>query len=223
MADARPLLVIGDVHGCSDELARLFDEAKDRDVVLVGDLVGKGPDPHGVLALVRDRNARAVVGNHDRYAIRLHRDLLDGKEVEPKADHRLTMSELDDADWALLESLPFYLELPEHRAIVVHAGLVPGVALADQDREHLLTLRSFDDDGRPSKRIEGVPWASRWRGPELVFFGHDAVRGLQRYPHAVGLDTGCVYGGSLSGFLLPEHEITSVHARRAYSPAGHSK
>lgn len=213
-------LIVGDVHACAEELDELLDQARDRSVVLVGDLVGKGPDPRGVLELVRSRGARAVLGNHDRHAIRLRERRRAGERFEVREDHRRSLDDLDDLDFELLASLPLYLELPEHRAIVVHAGLVPGVALAEQDEEHLLTLRSFDDTGTPSKRIEGVPWASRWSGPERVFFGHDAVRGLQRYPLAVGLDTGCVYGGSLTGFLLPENELVTVRARRAYAAAG---
>ena len=77
----------------------------------------------------------------------------------------------------------------------------------------MLTIRSIKADGTPSKRVDGEPWASLWPGPELVVFGHDAVRGLQMYEHAVGLDTGCVYGGRLSGYLLPERRLVQVDAR----------
>jgi len=99
---------------------------------------------------------------------------------------------------------------------VVHAGAVAGVPLEKQDREHLLTLRSIRDDGTPSKRVEGTPWAKLWQGPERLVFGHDAVRGLQQYRFATGLDTGCVYGGRLTALILPEQRLVSVPARRAY-------
>ena len=100
--------------------------------------------------------------------------------------------------------------------MVVHGGVVPGVPIEKQEREHFLTLRSIREDGTPSKKIEGRPWAAVWKGPERIVFGHDAVRGLQQEPMATGLDTGCVYGGKLTALLLPERKLVSVSARKSY-------
>ena len=109
--------------------------------------------------------------------------------------------------------------MPELQAVVVHAGLLAGVPLAEQPRNLLINMRSITPTGEPSKRIDaGVPWGSRWPGPEHVYFGHDAVRGLQRHPFATGLDTGCVYGRTLTAIILPENRLVSVPARRAYVP-----
>ncbi len=96
--------------------------------------------------------------------------------------------------------------------------MVAGVPVEKQARENLLHMRSITADGRPSKRIEGAPWAALWTGPEHAVFGHDAIRALQKHPHATGLDTGCVYGRELTGLLLPAHQLVSVPARRAYAP-----
>jgi hypothetical protein len=60
-------------------------------------------------------------------------------------------------------------------------------------------------------------WGTRWKGPELVLFGHHARAGLQEHPFALGLDTGCVYGRELTGLLLPGHRLLAVPARRAYA------
>ena len=214
-------LVVGDVHGCAEELEELLRKAgAGREVVLVGDLVAKGPDSKGVLGLVRATGARSVRGNHDQHLIRWHQAVARG-EPEPKLSdaQREVAAELDERDFEMLCGLPYFIRLEDAGAIVVHAGLVPGVPLEEQDPEHMLTLRSFRPDGSPSKRVdEGAPWAGEWPGPELVLFGHDAVRGLQEHPHAIGLDTGCVYGGELTGYLLPERRLVSVPAKREWSP-----
>ena len=57
-------LVVGDVHGCVDELEDLIRVVRDpgRELVLVGDLVGKGPASHEVVACVQERGGRAVLG-----------------------------------------------------------------------------------------------------------------------------------------------------------------
>lgn len=212
-------IVVGDVHGCVDELRDLLracGHARGDRLVLVGDVVAKGPDSQAVVQLLREAHAQAVMGNHDAHALKA---LEKGDSVKP--ERKQLLDTLTKADWAYLAALPLYLRLGPERAgaadtVVVHAGVVPGVPLEDQDREHLLTLRSLRDDGTPSKKIEGTPWAVMWKGPERIVFGHDAVRGLQQQPMATGLDTGCVYGGQLTALVLPERRIVSVRARRGY-------
>jgi hypothetical protein len=131
------------------------------------------------------------------------------------------IEDFTEPEWRWLTSRPLYLKVPEHQTLVVHAGLVPGRPLEAQREADLISMRSLTPEGEASPRIEGLtPWASRWAGPELVVFGHDAVRGLQQYPHALGLDTGCVYGKALTALLLPERRLVSVPARRVYSPPG---
>lgn len=218
----RRAIVIGDVHGCREELealVRACGVTPEDQVFLVGDLVAKGPDSQGVVQLAREQGYLAVLGNHDAHLLQIRAGTVDRK---PKATHLEAARAFTGADWAYLESLPLWRRIPGHDAIVVHGGLVPGVPLEAQAREHLLTLRSIRPDGTPSKKVdEGVPWASLWPGPEHVIFGHDAIRGLQQYPFATGLDTGCVYGGALTAILLPERRFVSVPARRVYSPPGH--
>lgn len=208
-------IFIGDVHGCSEELDLLLERcalrADDR-VVLLGDLVAKGPDSAGVVRRARELGALAVLGNHDVAA-------LEGRarpRDEVKPDHRQVLETLAPADFAYLERLPRFLRFAELGVIAIHAGFVPGVPLETQDPHDLVNLRSIRDDGSTSKRLDGAPWASCWTGPELALFGHDAMRGLQRYPHAMGLDSGCVYGGELSALVFPERELIQVKAKRAY-------
>jgi predicted phosphodiesterase len=212
-------LFIGDVHGCAEELDALLRECAWRQgdrVVLVGDLVAKGPDSAGVVRRAREHGFLAVRGNHDEHVLRWHSGKMpEGKKLKP--EHRQVLDTLTDEDWAYLESLPLHLHLPELNVRVVHGGFVPGVPLEEQEPELLLNLRSITKKGEPSKKVdEGAPWASLWKGPELIIFGHDALRGVQQYPYAIGLDSGCVYGQRLTAYVLPEGRFYSVKAKRAY-------
>lgn len=226
-------LVVGDVHGCLAELEALlakvaFDVDRDR-LVLVGDLVAKGPSSKGVVALARAKGALAVRGNHDEHVLRWYRAKRDGQpRPELGRSHREVCASLDDADWAYLDAMPTALRLPgalpQRDVLVVHAALDPSRPLDAQSDDVLLNGRSLRADGTVSMRVDdGTPWASAWAGPELVLFGHDAIRKLQRHPHAIGLDTGCVYGGELSCAVLDDAatndaiEIVSVRAARVYS------
>ncbi len=203
-------LVVGDVHGCLRALQALSaaPAVGEREMVMVGDLVAKGPDSLGVVRYCRKRGIRAVRGNHDSHALGWRARVRLEPGLAPPDPSYLRFTE---EDWQWLGALPFWLELPCCHTVVVHGGVMPGIPLGEQDPFLLMNLRSICPDGTGSKVIEdGVPWASRWSGPEHVVFGHDAIRGLQPYEHATGLDTGCVYGGPLTGLLLPERQLVQV-------------
>ena len=126
-----------------------------------------------------------------------------------------------------LDSLPYTISVPTLDTIVVHAGLVPGKPLGSQTPHEMTTMREVlsypdgtfgtlqhDTGGSPT-----TPWAQLYRGEHgTVVFGHDARRGLQREEHAIGLDTGCVYGDELTALELPGGETVSVKAKKAYTP-----
>ena len=215
-------ILIGDVHGCIDELKALLaacHHAGDDHVILVGDLVAKGPDSQAVVQLARESGFSAVLGNHDDHVLHMRNRVA---ESANRVQHAFVAQSLLPQDVEWLSGLPLFIELPQAGAdadvVVVHGGLIPGVPLAMQPRKHLLNLRSIRDDGQPSNKIDGDPWASRWPGPSHVVFGHDATRGLQQHPHATGLDTGCVYGNRLTALIWPERRLIAVPARRCYVP-----
>jgi hypothetical protein len=217
----RRTIIVGDVHGCVDELHDLLRACEacpsDR-LFLVGDLVAKGPDSRGVIALARERGVISVRGNHDEAVLRVHRARKEGRElVKVKPIHQRVADSLSAADWEYLETMPLWLPLTDLNVLLVHAGVVPGVPLEQQQEMDLLNMRSLREDGSASARLEeGERWAERYQGPWHVVFGHDAITGLQRHPHATGLDTGCVYGRALTALILPERRLVSVPARKVY-------
>lgn len=216
---------MGDVHGCREELEDLLSEsawAEGDELVSVGDLVAKGPDSRGVIRLMQQIGGRAVRGNHDQHCLRWWHAKQAGEPLPSlRPAHQAVADQLEEPDWRWLAARPLWIELESHHALVVHAGLLPGVPLEEQDPSDLMNMRSVLADGTGSRSYdEGTPWASLWPGPRLVVFGHDAVRGLQTRAHAIGLDTGCVYGGWLTGVWLPQRDLVSVPARAAYAQPG---
>ena len=136
-------LVVGDVHGCYDELLALldrlhFDPAADS-LVFVGDLVMKGPKNLEVLQLARELRAFAVRGNNDDAALNAWLKVQEGRRIKAKSDWVRGMGP-DDAQW--LGEMPFTLALPVLRTLVVHAGLVPGRALRKQRLVDLYKMRT---------------------------------------------------------------------------------
>jgi hypothetical protein len=207
-------VIVGDVHGCRAELERLLDRigfASGDRLVFVGDLVARGPDSLGVLDLARRTGAVIVRGNHEeklaswrsaRSAWLRGKGGVRGPGQEPLGRvHREIAHALRPVDWTLLETAPLYLDLPEHGARVVHAGVLPNVAIEHQMPSVLLAVRTV-------KGVRGasVLWGVRYAGPPHIVFGHNAVVGLQLHKWATGLDTGCVYGGRLTAMVLREEE-----------------
>jgi hypothetical protein len=139
----------------------------------------------------------------------------------------------DDIAW--LQELPYTLDIPLWDAIVVHAGLVPGVPLCRQNTIDMVTMRNViptppADGGAAEKALPmeytaspttgtGEAWAGARDTNPHVYFGHDAVRALQRHSHATGLDTGACYGGGLTCVVLPGNDIVSVPSRMIYEEA----
>lgn len=215
-------IIIGDVHGCADELQTLLRRCRvgesDR-VIFVGDLIGRGPKSKQVLEIVRKFRAQSVLGDYEA-ALLEWKSYVDQDMTPPTLDPALFSVSVGftQEDWDLLKSFPLYIRLPEYNSIVVHAGFLPNIPIEEQSRETMLTLRTVaSDEQTDSERSKLNLWASVWEGPEVVFFGHNECIGLQHHPKAIGLDTGCVFGGELTAFILPENKIYRVEARQAHA------
>jgi len=206
-----PLFVVGDVQGCLTELGDLlaaakFDRAHHR-LAFVGDLINRGPDSRGVLELARQYDAHVVVGNHEEA-------LLAGYAGETMQRVRAQLGPDLEAWLGWMRALPAFLRFDDGAAgmILVHAGVAPGKRPEECTRAELTRIRAVD----------GKPWFDSWRGPETVIFGHWAKLGKVDRPLAKGLDTGCVYGGQLTGIFWPGGQWVAVPARKVwFDPIAH--
>ena len=190
------------------------DPARDR-ILFIGDLINKGPSSRGVWELYRAFNGRSILGNHEMGMLRILEGQPHRHEKYLAALHRDFGAALDNfvAD---VRGWPLWIEEPG--LIVVHAGLAPGRHPRDTDPWMLVTIRTWDGEGTDLHNEAHPPWFDFHHGPDLVVFGHWAALGGLNRPFAIGLDTGCVYGGMLSCLLLPERRFVRVKAREAYRP-----
>lgn len=229
---ARPgrSIVVGDVHGCADELEDLLERVEidpsDR-VYFVGDLIARGPGTNRVLARFRELGAKGVIGNHELRMLEVRKARQRGHHGPRLGPgHERLLGELSEDDWATLEELPLWLDLPRHGVRLVHAGVVPGRPIEQQLVRDLTRIRSLAD-GEGSDRYSEQSWASAYSGSPHLVFGHNARLGVQLHECATGLDSGCVYGGSLTALVLPAdaapapidrraEQLVSVPAHRAY-------
>jgi diadenosine tetraphosphatase ApaH/serine/threonine PP2A family protein phosphatase len=207
-------IVIGDIHGCFEELQdllRVLELRTEDRVIAVGDLIVKGPQSREVLdRFIEDDRFSAVIGNHDR-AIRQH---WRGEPLRLTKEQKVTVAELEsdrERYSAYLRSLPFTINLGSH--LIVHAGVRPGVPLRRQMSSDLTEMRTMGVN--PSSR-KGVPWFDVYRGRRVVLFGHWPAKAPRVARRALGLDTGCVYGGRLTAYVIELNQFVSVPARQSY-------
>lgn len=207
-------IVVGDIHGCFDELTALLEKVdlgeSDR-VVSVGDLIAKGPKSREVLQLfMNDKRFSTVIGNHD-LAVRRR---WNGEKIHLKPAQKEVRKELKaekDVYAGFFNRLPFVIDLDTH--LVVHAGLRPNVELHSQTTDDLTQLRTLGPNRESS---EGTPWYDAYDGDKIVLFGHWPAPEPRRGIKAIGLDTGCVYGYNLTAYIIETDEFVTVPALHAY-------
>jgi protein phosphatase len=237
-ADHGPFDIIGDVHGCGDELVTLLGElgyAPDaegvwrhpagRTAVFVGDLVDRGPRIVEVLKLVmameKAGTALVVPGNHDMKLMRKLRgrnvqvthglqESLDQLASEPETFHREVADFMDD--------LVSHYVLDDGKLVVAHAGMKEEMQGRGSGK-----VRDFALYGETTGETDefGLPirynWAAEYRGSATVVYGHTPVPEPQWLNRTINIDTGCVFGGKLTALRYPEKELVSVPALREYA------
>lgn len=232
-----PFDIIGDVHGCYDELVMLLTKLgyvqKERGVythpfgrqaAFLGDLCDRGPKNVEVLRLVMDMvnsgSAVAVPGNHDIKLLKYLR----GKNVAQTHGLDTTISQLEAAgeDFKketadFIDSLVSHYVLDDGKLVISHAGIKQEYIGRGsmRVREFCLygeTTGESDEYGLPVR----LNWAADYRGRAIIVYGHTPQSEVQSLNGTYCIDTGCVFGGSLTAFRYPERECVAVKALRQY-------
>jgi protein phosphatase len=241
-----PFDIIGDVHGCFDELCRLLEalgyrtDRRDdsegnptfavtapegRKAIFVGDIVDRGPDVPSTLRLVMSMvdagTALCLPGNHEMKLVRKLR----GRDVQLTHGLAASVEQLSREDErfreravAFLDALVSHYVLDDGRLVVAHAGMRQEL----QGRASGY-VRQFALYGETTGETDefGLPvrynWAAEYRGPATVVYGHTPVPEAEWLNRTINIDTGCVFGGALTALRYPEKELVSVPAARTYA------
>jgi protein phosphatase len=235
-----PFDIIGDVHGCCDELLDLLHKLgyrpeetgsgpgarhpEGRQAVFLGDLVDRGPKIPGVLKLVMGMaaagSALCVPGNHDAKLLRS----LQGRQVQVTHGLAESLAQLEAEPPELrarvaefLDGLVSHYVLDGGKLVVAHAGMK-----AEMQGRGSGSVRGFALYGETTGETDefGLPirhnWAAEYRGSAMVVYGHTPVPEPEWLNHTINIDTGCVFGGRLTALRYPEQELVSVPALQTY-------
>jgi len=238
--DHGPFDIIGDVHGCFDELHSLLTRLgyeitasngtvrgfhpEGRKAVFLGDLVDRGPKVPEVLKLVMGLTesgaALAVPGNHDSKLMRKLR----GRDVQITHGLAESLQQLENEPAEFKEHVADFIDnlvshyvLDEGKLVVAHAGLKEELQGRGSGK-----VRDFALYGETTGETDefGLPvrynWAAEYRGKAIVVYGHTPVPEPEWLNGTICVDTGCVFGGKLTALRYPEKELVSVPALQTY-------
>jgi polynucleotide kinase-phosphatase len=237
-----PFDIIGDIHGCREELAGLLDQLgyvptpsgdeegpvlrhpEGRKVVFLGDLVDRGPDTPGVLrqamAMVEAGSALCVPGNHDMKLMRKLR----GRNVQITHGLAESLAQIESEPEEFKQKVAAFIDdrvshyvLDDGKLVVAHAGMKESMQGRGSGK-----VRDFALYGETTGETDefGLPvrynWAAEYRGRAMVVYGHTPIPEPEWLNNTICIDTGCVFGGRLTALRYPERELVSVPAAKTY-------
>ncbi len=235
------LIAYGDIHGCLDELIKLRDkiepnQKKDIEIAL-GDTISKGLHSKEVLKFLRSQNIITIMGNHEDKIVRYlehEKELKHKNEANPislNSNQKELINSLDSKNIEYLLNMPIYKKISN--ITLLHGGVDIDTNLESDDKKHLskvMHMRSVDESGRYVESGGSNFWSEVYDGREgFIIYGHQVFSKPKRDKFALGIDTGCVYGNSLScailtkceyGFDIENIEIVTQKAKRVYAKKG---
>ncbi len=239
--DSKRHLIIGDIHGCLEELSELISKAKDHGFdpfsnsndkfVFVGDWVDRGPFNDKTLEfvcdLIVDGHALSVIGNHEeklrRYLKGNDTKLKNGLETTVnQLEAREDVNELKKKAHDILWNLPYYIVLDDGKLVVVHAGIQDRMLTWDKEDKFMKRFTIYGDiTGKQDEYgfPERLDWTLKREVKEdspLIVYGHMPQLKVYESNKTIYIDTGSCFGNILSGHLYPEMKFFEVHAKKEY-------
>lgn len=237
-----PFDIIGDVHGCADELRELvarlgyqfagngdISHPESRRIIVIGDLADRGPKNAEVLKLAlrwSRSGALYTPGNHCNKLMRY----LEGRKVRLSHGLELTVGDVEATEarepgfkaelHAFIANAPVYLWLDGGNLVVAHGGIKAGmIGRGDRAVQTMCLYGDITGKSNPDGTPERLDWAAHYRGSAAIVYGHTPTPAPQWRNNTINIDQGCVFGGALTALRWPEREILQVEAHAVYDPS----
>jgi len=227
-------VIISDIHGCYDEFIELLDvikyDKKSTRLIILGDMVDRGPKSYEVIKKVKSLNVEVAVGNHDSKMVRWlkhNKNFIENKVPHPmkkvlESDyvHYLKLNE-DELNW--VKNLPTKIHIKDN-FWGIHAGCVSNTKFEDQKFDALIRVRYVDANGKmlalPKNKKQpenSFFWTELWDQPYSIIYGHhvhDEPR-IDRNKNniCIGIDGGAPFGKYLNAFCLEDFTFTKVKSK----------
>ena len=211
-------LIIGDIHGCYAEFLELLDRcgfSEEDEIFALGDIVDRGPDTPRLLEFFSShKNIRSLMGNHERKHIRSYQG-----RIRPALSQMITRRQFSEGGYRkmidFVGRFPIYIELDD--ALLIHGLYEPGLPLKEQKEKVLIGTMSGETYFLEKYK---VPWYQLYDGQKPVIAGHHDYSRSHK-PLVINdkvflIDTGCCYGGALSGLILPDFRIVTIDCKYDY-------
>lgn len=218
------LIIYGDIHGCYDEFVLLRKKVnlKNDDIeVCVGDIITKGKKSIETLRYIRKNNIKSVLGNHEDKIIRYlkHQKSLKKNPIVLDSEQQTIINNLNLADIDYLNNMPLFIKF--NNITIIHGGLSNKnnlEKLSKSEKSRILRTRYLDKDNNfifyGKEDSQSVFWADIYNGNQgFVVYGHQKFNKVKVNKYALGIDTGCVYGGQLTATIFVNKSNKFIHKK----------